>query len=144
MLGTVCAIVLLVFVLPRVWKFLHGNIWSISNTQIFQWKVLALSVCFAVLVTGMVSGIVIYRMVNLSCLESMNYVRGREKRNEKRKAYMWKYQSERSADGELWYMAWQNVKRYRGRFVMTVLSLFLGIEMFLCALVITRESDYSK
>ena len=27
---------------------------------------------------------------------------------------------------------------------MTVLSLFLGIEMFLCAFVITRESDYSK
>ena len=112
--------------------------------QIFQWKVLMLSVCFAVLVTGMVSGIVIYRMVNLSCLESMNYVRETRKKKRKRNAHTWKYQSERSADGELWYMAWQNVKRYRGRFVMTVLSLFLGIEMFLCAFVITRESDYSK
>ena len=145
MLGTVCAIVLLVFVLPRVLGNSYMETFGRSVTlQIFQWKVLALSVCFAVLVTGMVSGIVIYRMVNLSCLESMNYVRETRKKKRKRKAYTWKYQSERSADGELWYMAWQNVKRYRGRFVMTVLSLFLGIEMFLCALVITRESDYSK
>ena len=145
MLGTLCAIVLLVFVLPRILGNSYMETFGRSVTlQIFQWKVLALSVCFAVLVTGMVSGIVIYRMVNLSCLESMNYVRETRKKKRKRKAHTWKYQSERSADGELWYMAWQNVKRYRGRFVMTVLSLFLGIEMFLCALVITRESDYSK
>lgn len=144
-LGTICSIVLLVFVLPRILGNSYMETFGRSVTfQIFQWKVLMLSVCFTVLVTGVVSGIVIYRMVNLSCLESMNYVCKTRKRKRTRNAHMWKYQSERSADGELWYMAWQNVKRYRGRFVMTVLSLFLGIEMFLCALVITRESDYSK
>lgn len=144
-LGTLCAMVLLVFVLPRMLGNSYMEVFGQSVTlQIFQWKILALSVCFAVLVTVIVSGIVIYRMVNLSCLESMNYVRETRKKKRKRKTRTWKYRSKRSADGELWYMAWQNVKRYRGRFVMTVLSLFLGIEMFLCALVITRENDYSQ
>lgn len=144
-LGILCAMVLLVFVLPRILENSYMEVFGQSVTlQIFQWKILALSVCFAVLVTVIVSGIVIYRMVNLSCLESMNYVRETRKKKRKRKTRTWKYRSKRSADGELWYMAWQNVKRYRGRFVMTVLSLFLGIEMFLCALVITRENDYSQ
>ena len=144
-LGILCAMVLLVFVLPRILGNSYMEVFGQSVTlQIFQWKILALSVCFAVLVTVIVSGIVIYRMVNLSCLESMNYVRETRKKKRKRKTRTWKYRSKRSADGELWYMAWQNVKRYRGRFVMTVLSLFLGIEMFLCALVITRENDYSQ
>ena len=38
---------------------------------------------------------------------------------------------------EILFMAWQNLARYRGRFVLTVLSLFLGAEAFLGAVVIT-------
>ncbi|MDE6830054.1 MAG: ABC transporter permease, partial [Lachnospiraceae bacterium] len=49
----------------------------------------------------------------------------------------------RSARSELWYMAWQNLSRNRGQFSRTILSLFLGMEVFLAALVITKGSDYS-
>ena len=41
-------------------------------------------------------------------------------------------------------MAWKNVTRYRQRFVSTVISLFLGIEMFLIVMVITTGSDYAN
>ncbi len=49
----------------------------------------------------------------------------------------------RSARSELWYMAWQNLSRNRGQFSRTILSLFLGMEVFLAAIVITKGSDYS-
>ena len=41
-------------------------------------------------------------------------------------------------------MAWKNVTRYRQRFVITVISMFLGIEMFLIVMVITTGSDYAN
>ena len=41
-------------------------------------------------------------------------------------------------------MAWKNVTRYRQRFVSTVISMFLGIEMFLIVMVITTGSDYAN
>ena len=41
-------------------------------------------------------------------------------------------------------MAWKNVTRYWQRFVITVISLFLGIEMFLIVMVITTGSDYAN
>ena len=34
-------------------------------------------------------------------------------------------------------MAWKNVTRYRQRFAITIISLFLGIEMFLIVMVIS-------
>ena len=41
-------------------------------------------------------------------------------------------------------MAWKNVTRYRQRFVITVISMFLGIEMFLIVMVIITGSDYAN
>lgn len=40
-------------------------------------------------------------------------------------------------------MAWQNVRRYKGRFLLTVISLFLGVEMLLASVVITEGGDYT-
>lgn len=48
----------------------------------------------------------------------------------------------KSARGELWYMAWQNLGRNRGQFLRTVFSLFLGMEVFLATIVITKGGDY--
>ena len=50
----------------------------------------------------------------------------------------------RSETQELCFMAWKNVTRYRQRFVITVISMFLGIEMFLIVMVITTGSDYAN
>lgn len=50
---------------------------------------------------------------------------------------------QRSAAAEIVYMAGRNVTRYRGRFLLTVLSLFLGMAAFLGAEVISSGSDYA-
>lgn len=50
----------------------------------------------------------------------------------------------RSETQELCFMAWKNVTRYRQRFVITVISMFLGIEMFLIVMVIITGSDYAN
>ena len=39
-------------------------------------------------------------------------------------------------------MAWRRSTRYQSRFWMTVLSLFLGMQTFLCAVVIINGADY--
>ena len=46
-------------------------------------------------------------------------------------------------NSELAAMAWRNLTRYKSRFVLTLLSLFLGMETFLAAVVITVGSDYA-
>lgn len=40
------------------------------------------------------------------------------------------------------YLAWRNISGHRKQFLLTVLSLFLGLEAFLGAVVITAGSDY--
>lgn len=48
----------------------------------------------------------------------------------------------RKGTGELWYLAWKNVTSYKSGFVITSLSLFLGILSFLVTCVIIGGSDY--
>ena len=49
----------------------------------------------------------------------------------------------RSPAGEMRYLARRNIAGHRKRFLLTVLSLFLGLETFLWAVVITSGSDYA-
>lgn len=136
--GTVSGIVLsaaaLLMVLPRI----SG---AYSGLRIFRPGILAAAAVFTGLLTVGVSAGVIYHMVNVSCAESMNYtgLKGRKAGKEKRIRLKLR---RRSAAGELWYMAWQNLTRYRTRFLLTVLSLFLGMEVLLGTVVITKGSDY--
>ena len=66
-----------------------------------------------------------------------------ENENEPKRSDIKQRGGRRSARSELWYMAWQNLSRNRGQFLRTILSLFLGMEVFLAAIVITKGSDYS-
>lgn len=110
-----------------------------GELQTFRPELLLLSVLFAVLLTMGAAAGVIRHVVNMSCVESMSYQGKNVVRKNKpaRRSYR-----KRSADGELWYMAWQNLNRYRVRFWMTVFSLFLGLETVLGTVVITGGSDY--
>ena len=47
----------------------------------------------------------------------------------------------RKISAELPLLAWRNVPRQRAGFVLTVLSLFLGVETLLCTVVVTGGSD---
>ena len=110
-----------------------------GELRIFRPEILLLAVLFAVLLTVGAAAGVIRHAVNMSCVESLSYQgknivqKSKPARRNRRK---------RSAGGELWYMAWQNLNRYRGRFWAAVFSLFLGLETVLGTVVITRGSDY--
>lgn len=85
-------------------------------------------------------------MIRLSCIESMHYTgkqnHSRKRRNtEKQKTEKQNARKRRKIPAELPLLAWRNVTRERAEFVLTVLSLFLGVETLLCTAVVTGGSD---
>ena len=145
-----------------------------EELQIFRVEILLLAVVFTLLVILGASEQVIWQTVNRTCIEGMHYTeqKGRKKRQHgkvdhgkvsrgqvvlNRPGIREKFsgadyvgkgaalnKKKRSETQELCFMAWKNVTRYRQRFVITVISLFLGIEMFLIVMVITDGSDYAN
>lgn len=139
-IGSVLSAAVLKFVIPEILGEQYlSRFGGAGEVLFFKPGILIAAAAFAVLLTMAVSAGVIYRVVNVSCVESAAYTNPmRKKRNRKvRLSY-----KKRSADGELLFMAWQNLTRYRGRFVLTVFSLFLGIVAFLGTIVITEKNDY--
>ena len=146
------AFILLVLIPEMLGGQYLSNYGGAEGLRIFRPGILAAAVGFAVLLTLLAAAGVICRVVNVSCVESMNYVPINENRRFKRVKTVPGTEGgrfgkpvyrKRSAGRELWYMAWQNISRNKGRFLLTVFSLFLGLEAFLGTIVITKGSDYS-
>lgn len=151
--GAVLSAFILLVLIPEMLggQYLSGY-GGAEGLRIFRPGILAAAVGFAVLLTLLAAAGVICRVVNVSCVESMNYVPINENRRFKRVKTVPGTEGgrfgkpvcrKRSAGRELWYMAWQNISRNKGRFLLTVFSLFLGLEAFLGTIVITKGSDYS-
>lgn len=138
--GVLLSAVVLRFVIPKMLgnQYLSGY-GGAGELQIFRPEILLWAVLFAVLLTVGAAAGVIRHVVNMSCVESLSY-QGKTAAGKSKPAR--RSRRKRSADGELWYMAWQNLNRYRGRFWTTVFSLFLGLETVLVTVVITGGSDY--
>lgn len=168
--GTVLSVLLLRYLIPELLgrQYLNGY-GGAEELQIFRVEILLLAVVFTLLVIIGASEQVIRQTVNRTCIEGMHYTeqtgrkRQHRRRSDQEKAIFnhsgvrKKDQGEgyadkaavlnkkkRSETQELCFMAWKNVTRYRQRFVITVISLFLGIEMFLIVMVITDGSDYAN
>ena len=143
LIGTFFSVFLLGVVIPKILGIQYLTIFGGAKVfRIFRPGILIASIVFATLITMGVSAGVIHHVVNDSCVESINYTSlkiGKKKRKSRKVKV--KY-TKRSSAKELLYMAWQNLIRYRGRFLLTVFSLFLGIEVFLGNVVITNGSDY--
>ena len=149
--GTVLSVLLLRYLIPELVgrQYLNGY-GGAEELQIFRMEILLLSVAFTLLVILGASEQVIRQTVNRTCIEGMHYTE--QKRSKKQQhgkaghadkgAVLNK--KKRSETQELCFMAWKNVTRYRQGFVITVSSLFLGIEMFLIVMVITDGSDYAN
>lgn len=147
--GTGLSVLLLRYLLPELLgrQYLNGY-GGAEELQIFRVEILLLAVAFTLLVIISASEQVIWQTVNRTCIEGMHYTEqtGRKKRH-RRRTDLGKgtfNKKKRSETQELCFMAWKNVTRYRQRFVSTVISLFLGIEMFLIVMVITTGSDYAN
>lgn len=147
--GIGLSVVLLRYLIPQLLgrQYLNGY-GGAEELQIFRMEILLLAVAFTLLVILGASEQVIRQTVNRTCIEGMHYTEqtGRKKRH-RRRTDLGKgtfNKKKRSETQELCFMAWKNVTRYRQRFVITVISMFLGIEMFLIVMVITTGSDYAN
>ena len=149
--GTVLSVLLLRYLIPELLgrQYLNGY-GGAEELQIFWVEILLLAVVFTLLVILGASEQVIWQTVNRTCIEGMHYTeqKGRKKQQHGKAGHADKgavsNKKKRSEIQELCFMAWKNVTRYRQRFVITVISLFLGIEMFLIVMVITDGSDYAN
>ena len=170
LIGSGLSAVLLLAVIPGILGAQYLNGYGGANElQIFRPGILVGSVIFTVILVLAASAGVIRRTVSISCVESVNYTgltkkqgsrkSGRKVRKEqnspaeksggKKRGGPGSRKSsgagkKRSAGMEILYMAWRNLTRQKGKFILTVFSLFLGVEAFLGALVITSEVDYTK
>ena len=147
--GIGLSVLLLRYLIPELVgrQYLNGY-GGAEELQIFRMEILLLAVAFTLLVILGASEQVIRQTVNRTCIEGMHYTEqtGGKKRH-RRRTDLGKgtfNKKKRSETQELCFMAWKNVTRYRQRFVITVISMFLGIEMFLIVMVITTGSDYAN
>lgn len=147
--GIGLSVLLLRYLIPELVgrQYLNGY-GGAEELQIFRMEILLLAVAFTLLVILGASEQVIRQTVNRTCIEGMHYTEqtGRKNRH-RRRTDLGKgtfNKKKRSETQELCFMAWKNVTRYRQRFVITVISMFLGIEMFLIVMVITTGSDYAN
>ena len=149
--GIGLSVVLLRYLIPQLLgrQYLNGY-GGAEELQIFRMEILLLAVAFTLLVILGASEQVIRQTVNRTCIEGMHYTeqKGSKKQQHGKAGHADKgavlNKKKRSETQELCFMAWKNVTRYRQGFVITVSSLFLGIEMFLIVMVITDGSDYAN
>lgn len=139
LLGSLFSGMILYLLIPKILgsRYLNGHGGS-GEFQVFSPAILLAAVGFAVILTLGTAWLVIRHVVSTSCVESSTAIYG-IRQPSKRKVSLKK----RTKTGEIGYMAWQNVRRYKGRFLLTVISLFLGVEMLLASVVITEGGDYT-
>ena len=139
LLGSLFSGMILYLLIPKILgsRYLNGYGGS-GEFQVFSPAILLAAVGFAVILTLGTAWLVIRHVVSTSCVESSTAIYGICQPS-KRKGNLKK----RTKTGEIGYMAWQNVRRYKGRFLLTVISLFLGVEMLLASVVITEGGDYT-
>lgn len=139
LLGSLFSGMILYLLIPKILgsRYLNGYGGS-GEFQVFSPAILLAAVGFAVILTLGTAWLVICHVVSTSCVESSTAIYG-IRQPSKRKVNLKK----RTKTGEIGYMAWQNVRRYKGRFLLTVISLFLGVEMLLASVVITEGGDYT-
>lgn len=139
LLGSLFSGMILYLLIPEILgsRYLNGYGGS-GEFQVFSPAILLAAVGFAMILTLGTAWLVIRHVVITSCVESSTAIYG-IRQPSKRKVNLKK----RTKTGEIGYMACQNVRRYKGRFLLTVISLFLGVEMLLASVVITEGGDYT-
>ncbi|HJA12479.1 MAG TPA: ABC transporter permease [Candidatus Mediterraneibacter merdipullorum] len=144
--GAVLSAVLLAGVIPAVLGSGYlAETGGAEGLHMFRPGLLLLAIFFTDGIILASSAGVIRRTVRMSCAESTGYTAASVsdrtgRRREKDRAFRKK---KRSPAGEIRYLAGRTIAGSGKRFILTVLSLFLGLETFLWAVVITSGSDYA-
>ena len=98
-----------------------------------------LSVVFVNGILWIASEGIIRKITKLSCIESAAYDENIITRKTKHSE---KIVPRRSETGEMFYIAWENITRHKARFIITSLSIFLGVLSFILMNVLTNGCDY--
>ena len=141
--GAALSVILLAGIIPAILgsQYLYET-GGAEGLRLFHPAILLLSVLFTDGILLAASAGVITRTVKMSCVESTGYTEtlGKKRFHKERKPVFTK--RKRTSAGEMRYLAWRNISGHKKRFLLTVLSLFLGLETFLGVVVITAGSDY--
>ena len=139
-LGSLLSVVILVLMIPEIlgvhfYQEMGGN----TILSFFRPWILLLSVVFVNGILWMASEGIIRKITKLSCIESATYDGNMGDRKIKHPG---KLVLKRSEAGEMFYIAWENITRYKVRFIITSLSIFLGVLSFILMNVLTNGCDY--
>ena len=139
-LGSLLSVVILVLMIPEILGF-HFYQEMGGNTILSSFRpwILLLSVVFVNGILWMASEGVIRKITKLSCIESATYD---GKMGDRKIKHPGKLVLKRSETGEMFYIALGNIMRHKARFIITSISIFLGVLSFILMNVLTNGCDY--
>ena len=139
-LGSLISVLILVLLIPEILGFhFYQEMGGNMILSFFRPWILFLSVVFVNGILWMASEGVIRKITKLSCIESATYDGNM---GDKKIKHPGKLVLKRSEAGEMFYIAWGNIKRHKARFIITSISIFLGVLSFILMNVLTNGCDY--
>lgn len=139
-LGSLLSVVILVLMIPEILGFhFYQEMGGNTILSFFRPWILLLSVVFVNGILWMASEGVIRKITKLSCIESATYDGNMGDRKIKHPG---KLVLKRSETGEMFYIALGNIMRHKARFIITSISIFLGVLSFILMNVLTNGCDY--
>lgn len=134
--GIVCGI------LPKLLEklYLQGS-GSVSIEKVFLPKILVFSILFVLITTFLATGRAIKKVSVLSATESVRYQEDNAKLIHKPKKVKLKRVKKSKEGSDIAHMAWRNLTRSKRKFVINLISLTLGCEVALGAVVISKGTD---
>lgn len=139
-LGSLISALILVLLIPELLGFhFYQEMGGNTILSFFRPWILLLSVVFVNGILWIASEGVIRKITKLSCIESAAYNEITVARKTKHSG---KIVTRRSETGEMLYIAWGNITRHKARFIITSLSIFLGVLSFVLMNVLTNGCDY--
>ena len=139
-LGSLISALILVLLIPELLGFhFYQEMGGNTIPSFFRPWILLLSVVFVNGILWIASEGVIRKITKLSCIESAAYNEITVARKTKHSG---KIVHRRSETGEMLYIAWGNITRQKARFIITSISIFLGVLSFILMNVLTNGCDY--
>lgn len=139
-LGSLISALILVLLIPELLGFhFYQEMGGNTILSFFRPWILLLSVVFVNGILWIASEGVIRKITKLSCIESAAYNENTVARKTKHSG---KIVHRRSETEEMFYIAWGNITRHKARFIITSISIFLGVLSFILMNVLTNGCDY--
>ena len=139
-LGSLLSVVILVLMIPEILGFhFYQEMGGNTILSFFRPWILLLSVVFVNGILWMASEGVIRKITKLSCIESATYD---GKMGDRKIKHPGKLVLKRSETGEMFYIALGNIMRHKARFIITSISIFLGVLSFILMNGLTNGCDH--